>query len=160
MESSIWARVKKVVAMFLAGTTRPSPEERGRTRSNSPSPGDFDTLYESVNPLTSFRFVYRGEEKGAGGAKDGAEMKIILFSIKFDKFTGFFDKFLKFYALGNDCNQKGYLINLSAYHSDSAPKKVFRLPRICPQQPAFPPAPHHADKPSLLGRQTLALTRV
>ncbi|MDE0331601.1 MAG: hypothetical protein OXL41_06995 [Nitrospinae bacterium] len=73
--------------------------------------------------------------------------KIMIFSIKFDKFTGFFDKFLKNTSLANGCNKKGYYINMSASHSDSAPKKVFRLPRISPQFPAFPLAPHHAANP-------------
>ena len=69
--------------------------------------------------------------------EEGAKIKIIIFSIKFDKFMGFFDKFLKIVSLSNDCNQKGYHINLSVMHSDSAPKKVFRISRICPQLPAF-----------------------
>ena len=49
-------------------------------------------------------------------------IKIMIFSIKFGKFTGFFDKFLKIYTLANYCNQKGYHINLSVSHSDSAEK--------------------------------------
>ena len=65
------------------------------------------------------------------------EMKIMIFPEKLDKFTGFFDKFLKNNVHINDCNQKGYHINMSIFHSDSAAKKVFRLPRICPQLPAF-----------------------
>ena len=40
--------------------------------------------------------------------KAGAEMKIILFPVKFDKFTGFFDKFLKGACLATDCNHTGY----------------------------------------------------
>ena len=75
------------------------------------------------------------------------EMKIMIFSINMYKFTGFFDKFLKNLSLVIDCNQKSYHINLSVIHSDMAAKKVFGLPRICPQLPAFPPAPHHAQKP-------------
>ena len=63
------------------------------------------------------------------------EMKIIIFSIKFDKF-------LKIISPVISCNQTGYHINLSVPHSDQAAKKVFRPPRICPQPPAFPPAPH------------------
>ena len=53
MESGIWARVKTVIAAFFAGTIHPSSEERGQTRSNSPSSGKSDTLYKSVNLLTS-----------------------------------------------------------------------------------------------------------
>ena len=75
------------------------------------------------------------------------EIKIMIFSVKFEKFTGFFDKFLKNFSLVIGCNQKNYHINLSVIHSDMAAKKVFWFPRICPQLPAFPPAPHHARKP-------------
>ncbi len=80
------------------------------------------------------------------------EMKIMIFSINMCKFTGFFGKFLKNNVQINDCNQRGYHVNLSVLHSDMAAKKVFWFPRICPQLPAFPLAPHHASKPSLLGR--------
>ena len=93
MEPGVWERVKMVIAAFFAGTIHPSTEERGRTRSNAPSPGNFDTLYKSVNLLTSLWFVYRGKRNGAHGFRKGRKTKIILFSIKFDKFTGFFDKF-------------------------------------------------------------------
>ena len=75
------------------------------------------------------------------------EMKIMIFSINIDKFTGFFDKFLKNLYLVIDCNQKGYHINLSVFHSDMAAKKVFWFPRICPQLPALPSAPHLSPKP-------------
>ena len=44
--------------------------------------------------------------------------------VKFDKFTGFFDKFLKIFIRLNDCNKRSYNINLSVSHSDSAIKKV------------------------------------
>ena len=67
-------------------------------------------------------------------------MKIMIFCIKLDKFTGFFDKFLQSKSMASCCNQKSYHINLSVPHSDTAVKKVFRRPRISPQQPAFPPA--------------------
>ena len=49
-------------------------------------------------------------------ARISQEMKIIIFSVKFDKFTGFFDKFLKIVSLINNCNQKGYHKNLSVMH--------------------------------------------
>ena len=65
-------------------------------------------------------------------------------TINTDKFTMFFDKFLKFNTPTSYCNLKNYHVNMSVAHSDSAAKKVFRLPRICPQLPAFPPTPHHA----------------
>ena len=64
-------------------------------------------------------------------------MKIIIFSIKFDKFTGFFDKFPKIIFPVNNCYQKGYYINLSVENSDLTVKKVFSLLRISPQSPAF-----------------------
>ena len=51
----------------------------------------------------------RPKEMGrAHGCKDNAEMKIILFSVNIDKFTGFFDKFLKGACLATDCNHTGY----------------------------------------------------
>ncbi len=53
------------------------------------------------------------------GARMTKKMKIIQLSVNIDKFTGFFDKFLKCHAPGNHCNQKGCHINMSALHSDS-----------------------------------------
>ena len=94
----------------------------------------------------------RQQGSRAHGCEGAADMKIIIFPAKFDKFTGFFDKFLKGVCLVTDCNHKGYHPNLSVAHSDMATKKVFRLPRICPQLPAFGRALHHAGKPSLPGR--------
>ena len=79
--------------------------------------------------------------------KEGAKIKIIIFSIKFDKFTRYFDKFLKRINPVNDCYKTGYYINMSDVHSDSAPKKVFSLTRISPQLPAFPLAPHDTANP-------------
>ncbi len=61
----------------------------------------------------------------------------MIFSIKFDTFTGFFDKFLKFVSRLTICNTKGYHINMSVAHSDKAVKKVFGAPafaRICPRR--------------------------
>ena len=63
------------------------------------------------------------------------EMEIMIFSIKLDKFTGFFDKFLKIYCLLIDFYSKSYHSNMSAAHSDSATKKFFgscAFPRNCP----------------------------
>ena len=71
------------------------------------------------------------------GSRRAKKMKVIIFSVKFAKFTGFFDKFLKIISPVNDCNQKGCHINFSVSHSDLAAKKVFSLPRISPQPPAF-----------------------
>ena len=54
-----------------------------------------------------------------------AIMKVMIFPVKFDKFTGFFDKFLKNDGQIKHCNEKGYHINLSVSHSDMAQKKFF-----------------------------------
>ena len=71
------------------------------------------------------------------GSRRAKKMKVIIFSVKYAKFTGFFDKFLKIVSLVNDCYKMSYHINLSVLHSDLAAKKVFSLPRISPQSPAF-----------------------
>ena len=90
----------------------------------------------------------RPKEMGrAQEGKAGAEMKIIIFPVNIDKFTGFFDKFLKGACLATDCNHTGYQSNLSDIHSNIAIKKVFRLPRISPQLPASAPAAHMAARP-------------
>ncbi len=132
MESGIWARVKAVIAAFSAGTTHPSSEEHGQLAS---------CLYRSVNPPSSLGFDYREKRNRADGFKDGAEMKIILFSIKFDKFTGFFDKFLKIMSAVIDFNTKSYHTYMSASHSDPAAKKFFAsraFARNCPHLGAAP----------------------
>ena len=74
-------------------------------------------------------------------------MKIMIFCINSYKFTGFLDKLMKRLPPVIDCNKRSYYISLSAPHSDMAVKKVFRRPRISPQQPAFAPAPHHLGNP-------------
>ncbi len=50
------------------------------------------------------------------GLRNDTEMKIIIFPVKSDKFTMFFDKFLKNTVLVNHCNHTGYHSNLSALH--------------------------------------------
>ncbi len=50
------------------------------------------------------------------GFGSGTEMKIMIFPVKFDKFTGFFNKFPKRNTLVTGCNQKGYILNLSPVH--------------------------------------------
>ena len=87
-------------------------------------------------------------EEALMDARTAKEMKIMIYPVNIDKFTGFFDKFLKIISPANDCNQTGYHINLSVSHSDLAAKKVFRLSRICPQPPAFAHTPHRGRKPS------------
>ena len=64
-------------------------------------------------------------KRNGNGFRDGMKIKIMIFSIKSDKFTGFFDKFLKISDYANDCNKRSYHINLSVPHSDMAQKKVF-----------------------------------
>ena len=91
-------------------------------------------------------------KRNGNGFRDGMKIKIIIFPVKSDKLTGFFDKFLKISDHANDCNKRSYHINLSVPHSDMAQKKFSADPRICPQLPAFPPAPHHAGKASFINR--------
>ena len=91
-------------------------------------------------------------KRNENGFRDGMKIKIMIFSINSDKLTGFFDKFLKISDYATDCNKRSYHINLSVPHSDMAQKKSFWNPRICPQAPAFPPAPHHAGKASFSNR--------
>ena len=50
------------------------------------------------------------------GFGSGTEMKIIIFPVNIDKFTGFFNKFPKSVFLASDCNHTGYQSNLSALH--------------------------------------------
>ena len=142
MEPGIRAGVKVAIGAYFAGATHPSSEGRRRLAS---------CPCKSVNLPTPLRFDNRGVGNGARGLREGRKMQIIIFSIKFDKLTGFFDKLLKTIFLVNDCNSKVYYENMSAAHSDMAAKKVFRLPRICPQQPAFPPALHQAANPPRSG---------
>ena len=62
----------------------------------------------------------------AGGMEQTARNRGLMgISRNIDKFTGFFDKFLKNTDHASDCNKKSYHINLSVPHSDSASKKVF-----------------------------------
>ena len=64
-------------------------------------------------------------KRNENGFRDGMKIKIMIFPVKYDKFTGFFDKFLKISDYANDCNKRSYHINLSVPHSDMAQKKVF-----------------------------------
>ncbi len=133
MESGAGARVetanpseKSSIARdnpYFAGTALPSSEERGQLAS---------CPYEGVNLLPPLRFDYRGGRGHENGYGNDMEMKIMIFPVKFDKFTGFFDKLLKNNVQINDCNQKGYHTNLSAAHSDTAAKKKFWEPAHLP----------------------------
>ena len=119
MESGFWARVMAAVH-----------EERGRLASRPYE-------YKGIHLLSSLWSDYRGAGAPVGSV-NRMIMKIIIFSIKSDKFTMFFDKFPKNIIPATDCNQKGCHINLSVSHAYPAAKKFFRPPRICPQLPAFP----------------------
>ena len=58
--------------------------------------------------------------------------KILNNSIKLDKFTGFFDKFLKIIFSVNGCNSNVYCKNMSGEHSSLATKKSFSPPTHLP----------------------------
>ncbi len=64
-------------------------------------------------------------KRDENGFRDGMKIKIMIFPVKYDKFTGFFDKFLKISDYASDCNKRSYHRNLSVPHSDMAQKKVF-----------------------------------
>ncbi len=61
-----------------------------------------------------------------------AQPELLKNPVNIDKFTGFFDKFLKITDYASNCNQKSYHKNLSVPHSDMAQKK-FKPPHL----PAF-----------------------
>ncbi len=109
-----------------------NPSEKS---SIAPSSVAFDTRFSLASDLLRGAFSHR--EVALMDARIKAIMKIIIFSIKFDKFTGFFDKLLKIISRLTGCYIKGCSQYLSVVHSDSAAKKVFRLHRICPHLPAF-----------------------
>ena len=79
---------------------------------------------------------------GAGAPVDSGKrliMKVILFPVKFDKFTGFFDKFLKIIFSVNDCNKKSCHMNMSENTQIRRQKKFFgsrAFARNCPQKGA------------------------
>ena len=92
-----------------------------------------ETMRRSGSP------VIPGAPRERTGASLRPPREFLKNSINIDKFTGFFDKFLKIYLFANDCNIKGLPQYPSAGHSDPAPKKVFRLSRISPHLPALAP---------------------
>ncbi len=111
--------------------------------SNAPSSVAFDTPSSvAFDARSSLAFdLPRGAFSRRGvalmEARITAIMKIMIFPVNIEKFTMFFDKFLKNDGQIKHCNKKSYHVNLSVAHSDIAAKKVFRLPRICPRLPAF-----------------------
>ena len=79
-------------------------EERGRLHSNSPLLGEIRHPYEDVNLHSSLATANPPSSVGERSLLARVrlmdlnvtkKMKIIQFSVKYDKFTGFFDKYLK-----------------------------------------------------------------
>ena len=97
-----------------------------------------------------------GARRGRTGTPLRPPRELLKNKINIDKFTGFFDKFLKISDRLNDCNKKSYHSNLSAGHSNTAAKKVF-------QEPAHFPATARISSRTASRRQSLihqsALTR-
>ena len=145
-------RIRKWIPAFAGMTIKSKRTPPTRGFFNSPSSVAFDLLQLdlSLAPCSGLTAAARGV--APVGSVKRMIIKIIIFSIKFAKFTGFFHKFPKRIIPINGCNKKSYHINLSVPHSDLAAKKVFWLPRICPQAPAFLPAAHQALKPSFINR--------
>ena len=71
---------------------------------------------------TSHRVLHPVRAAALMGAGAGGEMKIIIFPVKLDKFTGFFDKFLKIYRIGRKVifriYSNGYLDNIKQTMND------------------------------------------
>ena len=81
METGDGVRVKAAIAAYPVGTTHPSSIMTDPHRSaNARSSLAFDREERGVAPMD---------------LNVTREMKIIQFPVKLDKFTGFFDKFLK-----------------------------------------------------------------
>ena len=135
-------RIRKWIPAFAGMTIKSKRTPPTRGFFNSPSSVAFDLLQLDLilAPCSGLTAAARGV--APVGSVKRLIMKIIIFLIKSDKFTGFFDKFPKCNTLASDCNIKGCQENLIVAHSDPAAKKVFWLPRICPQQPAFPLPPN------------------
>ena len=71
----------------------------------------------ATNPPTPLvRGAFSRRRSDGNGLRNDTEMKIIIFPVKCDKFTGLFDKFLKNTVLVNHYNHTGYHSNLSALH--------------------------------------------
>ena len=119
-----------------------NPSEKS---SVAPSSVAFDARSSLAPDLIRGAFSRRGAALMERGVTK--KIKIMIFSKKLDKFTGFFDKYLKNISLANGCNQKSYHINLSVLHLDLAAKKVFCLPRISPHLPAFAGAGVRVHRP-------------
>ena len=73
-----------------AGARAANPSEKS---SLAPSSVAFDTLSSLAFDFLRGAFSRRGV--ALAGSRIEAIMKIMIFPVKFDKFTGFFDKYLK-----------------------------------------------------------------
>ena len=80
----------------------------------APSPVAFDTRSPLAPDLLRGAFSRRGV--ALMDSRMTAIMKIMIFPVNFDKFTVFFDKFLKIYSPVSDCKTNSYHKNLSAPH--------------------------------------------
>ena len=118
-------RIRKWIPAFAGMTIKSKRTPPTRGFFNSPSSVAFDLLQLDLilAPCSGLTAAARGVAPVGSGKR--MIMQIIIFSIKSDKFTGFFDKFLKIISPANGCNQKGCHINLSVLHSDPAAKKSF-----------------------------------
>ena len=86
MESGIRGSARMVAAMFPAGTAHPSPMAVDAHRPARIPPSREHSIPGQVG-------TGGGERRSrADEFVNGADMKIIKFPAKFDKFTGFFDK--------------------------------------------------------------------
>ena len=94
-----------------AGVRAAKPSEKS---SIAPSPVAFDTRSPLAFDLLRGAFSRRGV--ALMDSRMTAIIKIMIFPVKFDKFTVFFDKFLKIYSPVTDCKTNSYHKNLSAPH--------------------------------------------
>ena len=140
-------RARCAEKQFHAHPVEPKRKDAGVFMDSNHGPGAKAAVSSPPAHGATGEFVARRERRRAHGCKKGGEMKIILFPVKLDKFTGLFDKLLKAVCLATDCNHRGYQYNLSDAHSNPAVKKVYRLPRISPQQPASARASYMAARP-------------
>ena len=137
-----------------------------RFRPNPPSPAGFDFFFRSETASRPGRSVSSSSDVHSSRPgrrfllsrsrqslphQSRLSTELPRNSINIDKFTGFFDKFLKGMIPATGCYSMCYSKNLSAAHSDSSEKELFHLPRISPQQPAFSPASRRETLPPRSG---------
>ena len=146
MESGDGVRVKTAIL-----------EEHGRLHSNSPLLGEIRHPYEDVNLHSSLATANPPSSVGERSLLAGVrlmesivtkKMKIIQFPVNIDKFTGFFDKYLKSGLIGIKMiiNYISVVMKIDSsrkqiFYRNLSNKKSFFAPRICPHYPAFPLSP-------------------